>query len=112
MNFLHQPIKALLDHVTLSFLTEGDKIRPLGLDMSIESMDTQQFSVGVFYLLMVAIGVFVVISFLFMFKGKNKTETEGKGIKRGEKILFIWIMFGVVVAVVFGAAQMTQGYLF
>jgi hypothetical protein len=27
-------------------------------------------------------------------------------------LLFIWIMFGVVVAVVFGAAQMMHGYLF
>ena len=71
-------------------------------------MDTQEFSVGVFYFLIVAIIVFVVIAFLFMFKNRG----EGSKLKRGEKVLFVWIMFGVVVAVVFGAAQMMQGYLF
>ena len=40
--------------------------------------------------------------------------SKGKSskLKTGEKLLFIWIMFGVVVAIVFGAAQMMHGYLF
>ena len=71
-------------------------------------MDTQGFSVGVFYFLVVAIIIFVGITFLFMFKDRSKSSK----LKIGEKILFIWIMFGVVVAVVFGAAQMMQGFLF
>jgi hypothetical protein len=71
-------------------------------------MDTEQFSVGVFYFLIVAIIIFVIISFLITFNDKGKSSK----LKTGEKLLFIWIMFGVVVAVVFGAAQMMHGYLF
>lgn len=88
-----------------------EKIRPLGIDMSIESMSSQQFSVGIFYFLIVAIIVFVGISFLYMFKDNGKKE-GGTKLKTGEKWLFAWIMFGVMVAVVFGAAQMMHGYLF
>ena len=68
--------------------------------MSIESMSSQQFSTGIFYFLIVAILIFVGITVMYMFKGKNKT------IKTGEKWLFAWILFGVVVAIIFGAAQM------
>ena len=73
--------------------------------MSIESMSTQSFSTGMFYFLIFAIVVFLVIAFMFMFK--DKTEK----LKKGEKFLFIWILIGVVVAVVFGAAQMMHGFL-
>jgi hypothetical protein len=41
-----------------------------------------------------------------MFKG------SGKGLKRGEKILFGWIFFGVVIAIVFAATQLLYGNLF
>ena len=71
-------------------------------------MDTQQFSIGVFYFLILAIIIFVVISFLITFKKKGNSAK----LKTGEKLLFVWIMFGVVVAVVFAAAQMLNGYLF
>lgn len=84
---------------------EAEKIRPFGVDMSIESMNTQGFSTGMFYFLLFAIFVFVVICFMFMMKGKSKQ------LKTGEKFLFGMIMAGVVVAIVFGAAQMLQGFL-
>jgi len=77
-----------------------------GLDMSIESMNSQQFSVGIFYFLIAAICIFVGITVMYMFMGKSKK------LKTGEKWLFAWILFGVVVAVVFGAMQMLHGYLF
>lgn len=86
-------------------VTEGDVNRPLGIDMSIEGMSTQNFSTGMFYFLIFAIVVFLVIAFMFMFKDKTQK------LKTGEKILFIWILIGVVVAVVFGAAQMMHGFL-
>jgi len=79
---------------------------PFGLDTSIEGMSSQQFSVGVFYFLIVAIIVFTAFVFLFMFKsGKTKLKT-------GEKWLFAWLLLGIFVAVIFGATQMLQGYLF
>lgn len=85
---------------------EGEKNRPFGLDMSIESMSSQEFSTGIFYFLVAAIIIFVGIILLFMLKDKaNK-------LKVGEKILFVWIFFGVVAAVGLGAAQMIHGYLF
>ena len=88
-----------------------EKTRPFGLDMSIESMSSQQFSVGIFYFLIVAIIVFVGIVFMFMFKDNGKKE-GGVKLKTGEKWLFAWIMFGVLFAIVFGAAQMMHGFLF
>ena len=73
---------------------------------SIESINSQEFSVGIFYFLIASIIVFTIFVFMFMFKGKTKK------LKKGERILFVWILFGVVVAVIFGAAQMLHGYLF
>jgi large-conductance mechanosensitive channel len=96
------------DQLVLKLLVEDSASKTYGLNRSIESMDTEQFSIGVFYFLIVAIIVFVIISFLITFKDKGKSSK----LKTGEKLLFIWIMFGVVVAVVFGAAQMMHGYLF
>ena len=93
------------DFPLLLKVAEGEVNRPLGIDMSIEGMSTQSFSTGMFYFLIFAIVVFLVITFMFMFKGKAKQ------LKTGEKILFIWILIGVVAAVVFGAVQMMHGYL-
>ncbi|NOZ54389.1 MAG: hypothetical protein GXP08_14865 [Gammaproteobacteria bacterium] len=84
----------------------AEESAPFGIDMSIESMSSHSFSVGMFYFLIFAIFVFVVIVFLFMFKGKSSD------IKTGEKIMFVWIILGVVVAIIFGAAQMMHGFLF
>ncbi len=72
----------------------------------IEGLYSQQFSVAIFYFLVFSIVIFTVIVFAFMFGGKSKS------LKRGEKIMFIWIFIGIVVAVVFGAVQMLHGFLF
>jgi hypothetical protein len=79
---------------------------PFGIDTSIEGMNSQEFSVGIFYFLIASIVVFTVFVFMFMTKGKTAN------LKTGEKILFVWILIGIVVAVGFGAAQMLHGYLF
>lgn len=90
----------------INIVAEAEKVKPFGIDMSIESMSSQQFSVGIFYFLIAAICIFVGITVMYMFMGKNKT------LKTGEKWLFAWILFGVVAAIMFGAAQMLHGYLF
>lgn len=79
---------------------------PFGVDTSIEGMKSQEFSVGIFYFLIASIIVFTIFVFMFMLKGKSSN------LKRGEKIMFVWILLGIVVAVGFGAAQMLHGYLF
>lgn len=78
---------------------------PFGIDTSIEGLKSQEVSVGIFYFLIASIIVFTIFVFMFMLKGKTN-------LKKGEKILFVWILFGVVVAVIFGASQMLHGYLF
>lgn len=88
----------------LPLVAEGSG--PFGFDTSIEGMMSQQFSVGIFYFLVTAILIFTVFIFVFMFKGK------GAKLKVGEKILFGWLLLGVLVAVGFGAAQLLHGYLF
>lgn len=80
---------------------------PFGIDTSIEGMNSQEFSVAIFYFLIASIIVFTIFVFMFMTKGSKTSK-----LKKGEKILFVWILLGVVVAVVFGAAQMLHGYLF
>jgi len=79
---------------------------PLGFDSSIESMQSQEFSVGIFYFLVAAIIVFTGFVFMFMFKDRASK------LKKGEKILFAWLLIGIFVAIGFGAAQLLQGYLF
>ncbi len=79
---------------------------PFGLDTSIEGMNSQTFSVAIFYFLVVAILIFTAFVFLFMFKSK------GSNLKTGEKWLFAWLLLGIFVALGFGATQMLHGYLF
>lgn len=78
---------------------------PFGIDTSIEGLKSQEVSVGIFYFLVASIIVFTIFVFMYMLKSKTKLKT-------GEKILFVWILIGVVVAVIFGASQMLHGYLF
>lgn len=94
-----------LGRLTSLFLVEKAG-GPFGMDTSIEGMKSQEFSVGIFYFLIICIVVFTIFVFMFMFKNKKSN------LKTGEKILFAWILGGIVVAVMFAAAQMLHGYLF
>ena len=80
----------------------------------IEGLYSQQFSVGIFFFLIVCIFVFTVIVVKFMHSGvsSNSPVSNFKALKKGEKVLFIWIFFGIVVGVMMGISQMLQGYLF
>lgn len=80
----------------------------------VEGIYSQQFSVGIFFFLIICILVFTVIVIKFMRSGSaNPVAVNGsKGLKKGEKILFLWIFIGIVVAIIMGAAQLLQGYLF
>ncbi len=77
------------------------------LDLSIEGMRSQQFSVGVFAFMLVGVLVFSGIIYAVAF-GKSAP----KAMKRGEKVMFGAIIFGTVLAVVFGGMQLLTGDLF
>ena len=77
----------------------------LGYNTGIEGMDSQQWSVGIFVFLIFCILVFMVIVLKFMTSDRVAT------LKRGEKVLFAWIILGVVAAVIIGAMQLLQGRL-
>ena len=77
------------------------------LDLSIEGMQSQKFSQGVFFFMLVGVVVFCVIIYT-MARGKQAP----KKMKTGEKVMFAAIILGVIGAVIFGATQMLEGYLF
>lgn len=78
------------------------------VDLSIEGMRSQRFSVGVFFFLLMGIAVFSVIIYN-VWKG---TSGSTKKLKTGEKVMFAAIIMGVIGAVIFGATQMVNGFLF
>ena len=80
----------------------------------VEGIYSQQFSVGIFFFLLLCIVFFTVIVFKFMSSGAKTTgnHPSGKRLKTGEKIMFFAILMGVVAAVMMAALQLLQGYLF
>lgn len=78
-----------------------------GLDLSIEGMRSQQFSVGVFIFMLIGVIVFAGIIYVVAF-GKAAPKT----MKKGERVLFGAIVLGTLFAVAMGALQMLSGYLF
>ena len=77
-----------------------------GLDLSIESLRSRKFSVGIFIFLIVSLIIFAVIIWIYWPK-RGKEE----GLKRGEKIMFGAIIMGLFIAVAFGWLQLIEGYL-
>lgn len=76
-----------------------------GYNTGIEGFDSQRWSVGIFVFLMFCIIVYTVIVLKFM------TSEPDTKMRRGEMLLFGWILFGVVAAVIIGAMQLLQGRL-
>ena len=70
-------------------------------------MRSQEFSDWIFVFLLVGILVFSVIVFALLHQKK-----ASKDIRQGERVLFIAIIMGLVIAVILGAVQMLGGYLF
>ncbi len=77
------------------------------LDLSIEGMQSQQFSEGVFAFLLVGIIVFSAIVITLMFNLSRK-----ENLKPGERWMLAAIVLGIVVSIIIGALQMLGGYLF
>lgn len=98
----------LLSHLGSSglFSILADTASPK-LDMSIEGMRSQQFSVGVFFFMLLGVLVFSGIIYSVAF-GSHAPKT----MKPGEKIMFGAIIIGTILAVVFGGMQLLTGDLF
>lgn len=77
----------------------------------VEGLYSQQFSVGIFFFLLLCIIVFTVIVVKFMRSGARTTDDGENRLKKGERLMFVWIFFGIVVAVIMAAVQLLQGYL-
>jgi hypothetical protein len=77
------------------------------LDLSIEGMRSQRFSVGVFVFLVIGILVFSSIIVAVI-----RSNPGGSKIRTGEKIMLGAIIMGVIVATIFGFMQMVSGVLF
>ena len=72
----------------------------------IESMRSHSYSVGVFAFMILSMVVFVGVIVLFY------KYTDMGNAKTGEKVLMGFIVLGVIVAAIFGAVQLLDGYLF
>lgn len=72
---------------------------------TIESMRSQEYSIGIFAFMIGGILVFAGIIYHYM------RSTASTRLKLGEKILFAWIILGTITAAVFGTVQLLFGYL-
>lgn len=71
-------------------------------------MRSQQFSEGIFLFLMLGVAVFSGIVFVLGFGKKQSVE---KKVKKGEKMIFGFVILGIIAAVIMAAVQMLGGYL-
>lgn len=78
------------------------------LDLSIDGMRSQQFSEGIFWFLMLGIAVFSGIVFVLGFGKKQRGKEKSK---KGEILIFSFIILGIIAAVIMAALQMLGGYL-
>lgn len=90
--------------VSTTVAVAADNKTVLGVDLSIESLRSQQYSYYIFGFLVVSLIVFCVIIYLYM------PKQEGR-LKKGEKIMVGAIVMGVVIALLFGWLQLVEGYL-
>jgi cation transport ATPase len=105
-------INTLLDQIALVhnnafFMTTSLADVSPNIDLSIDGMRSQQFSVGVFIFMLIGVFVFGSIIYVIAF-GKG----GAKSLKTGEKAMVVAIILGTLVAVAMGAVQLLTGYLF
>lgn len=74
---------------------------------TIEGMRGQEYSVGIFIFMLIGVLVFAMIILRFVWMARKES-----GLKTGEKVMFLWIIVGTIVAVIFGGLQLLQGRLF
>lgn len=87
-----------------AIMVSADNKTVFGIDMSIESLRSQQYSHFIFGFLIVSIIIFSVIIYLYLPK-------KGGSLKKGEKIMVGAIIMGILIAVYFGWLQLVEGFL-
>lgn len=75
-------------------------------NFGIESLQSHEYSVGIFVFMMISIALFVGIMIVFI-----KARSSSK-MKTGEWVLMGMILLGVIAASVVAALQLLEGYLF
>lgn len=73
---------------------------------TVEGMHGHEYSVAIFFFMLAGVILFAAIVYRFF-----KSSGSGSRLKFGEKILFLWIVAGLIVAVVIGALQLLYGRL-
>ena len=103
-------LEVLFLHVTRYFtelvlkVEENKDTTVLGIDLSIEGLRSQKFSVGIFVFLIISLIFFSIIIYFYIPKGDKKLKT-------GEKIMFGAIIMGIFIAIGMGWLQLIEGYL-
>lgn len=92
------------DVITTTVAIAADNKTVLGVDLSIESLRSQQYSYYIFGFLVISLIIFSIIIYIYM------PKKEGR-LKKGEKIMVGAIVMGVVIALLFGWLQLIEGYL-
>lgn len=103
-NQLSSYLEFIVDKVAISILAESDHSLVFGIDMSIESLRSQIFSNYIFFFLILSLVFFTYIIYLYLPKNL-------KDLKTGEKVMFVSIVIGVIIAVIIGYVQLIDGYL-
>ncbi|MFQ5486882.1 MAG: hypothetical protein ACE5ET_00365 [Gammaproteobacteria bacterium] len=88
-----------LQHVTLEQDAPPDYL-------TIEGMKGQEYSYGIFIFMIIGVVVFIGVILKFMYGSHGKSK-----LKRGEKVMFVWIIVGTIAAVILGALQLLEGHL-
>lgn len=104
MDSMGYPAVRVDDVITTLVAVAADNKTVLGVDLSIESLRSQQYSYYIFGFLVVSLIIFSIIIYIYM------PKKEGR-LKKGEKIMVGAIVMGVVIALLFGWLQLIEGYL-
>ncbi|MDQ6954757.1 MAG: hypothetical protein Q9M20_04870 [Mariprofundaceae bacterium] len=86
--------------------SQGLAAEQASYDFGIEGMRSQNYSIGIFIFMIIAMLVFVGVIVLFY------RYTDMSSVKTGEKVLMGMIVLGVILAAIFAAVQLLDGYLF
>jgi len=92
---------------TMFVVQEVADNRLLGIDMSIEGLRSQSFSVGIFVFLVISLIFFSMIIYFYLPRGKDNKNK----LKTGEKVMFGAIISGIFIAIGMGWLQLIEGFL-
>lgn len=72
---------------------------------TIEGLKSQEYSIGIFFFMLAGIVLFAVIIYKFV------KDAKKEGMRRGEVVMYAWLVLGLIGAIIYGAAQLLFGQL-